>query len=384
MRILLTNNTLADRAGTELYVRDLAVALMKRGHYPVAYSTVLGDVAEELRQATIPVVDDLNKLGAPPDIIHGHHNLDTMTAVLHFPKTPAIFVCHGWLPWQESPPLFPSIRRYVAANALCRERLLTAGGISEENIEVVYNFVDLERFRLRGPLPPKPQSALIFGNYVGESSTVAAIRAGCARFGITRVDIIGSSSENAASNPEQIIGEYDVVFAAGRCALEAMASGCALIVSDFAGLGGLVTTENVAEMRRLNFGLRATKAGRPTTEDNVFYELQRYNPADARQVSRWIRGDADMSPAVTHWLEIYHRVIDDWQNFCATGTADLADKQLRAASDYLRSLAPILKAKQTVDKKSGYLKKLWYATGIAEPLKNLERSLRTKIKKAKT
>jgi hypothetical protein len=55
MRVLFTNNTLAGRMGTELYVRDVAVALLKRGHQPIAYSTILGDVADELRAAGIPV-----------------------------------------------------------------------------------------------------------------------------------------------------------------------------------------------------------------------------------------------------------------------------------------------------------------------------------------
>lgn len=42
MRVLITNNTLAGRAGSELYVRDLALALLRRGHTPLAYSTNLG------------------------------------------------------------------------------------------------------------------------------------------------------------------------------------------------------------------------------------------------------------------------------------------------------------------------------------------------------
>jgi hypothetical protein len=39
LRVLITNNTLAGRAGTELYVRDTALELLKRGHSPIAYST---------------------------------------------------------------------------------------------------------------------------------------------------------------------------------------------------------------------------------------------------------------------------------------------------------------------------------------------------------
>ena len=102
LRILLTNNTLGARGGSELYVRDLALALMRRGHFPVAYSTVLGDVAAELREATVPVVDDLRALNMPPDVIHGQHHLDAMTAMLQFPEVPAIYVCHGWLPYRRT------------------------------------------------------------------------------------------------------------------------------------------------------------------------------------------------------------------------------------------------------------------------------------------
>ncbi len=88
--VLLTNNTLAGRAGSELYVRDVALALKKRGHHPVAYSTVLGEVAQDIRDANIEVVDDLAALSCVPDVIHGHHHLETITALLHFPKIPAI------------------------------------------------------------------------------------------------------------------------------------------------------------------------------------------------------------------------------------------------------------------------------------------------------
>src|SRR5207237_6736320 len=42
MRILLTNSTLADRSGSELYLRDLAIALRKRDHHSIAYTPLLG------------------------------------------------------------------------------------------------------------------------------------------------------------------------------------------------------------------------------------------------------------------------------------------------------------------------------------------------------
>ena len=90
LRVLITNNTLAGRAGTELYVRDIALELLKRGHSPIAYSTMLGEVARELEKANVPVVDDLYNLAVVPDLIHGQQHMELMTALLHFSEVPAI------------------------------------------------------------------------------------------------------------------------------------------------------------------------------------------------------------------------------------------------------------------------------------------------------
>ena len=90
LRVLITNSSLGPRTGSELYVRDLALALLRRDHTPIVYSTELGEVASELRDKTVAVVDQLDALAVAPDVIHGHHHHDTMTALLRFPDVPAI------------------------------------------------------------------------------------------------------------------------------------------------------------------------------------------------------------------------------------------------------------------------------------------------------
>ena len=47
-------------------------------------AAMLGPVAEDLRRGTIAVIEDLSQLGEPPDIIHGQHNLETMTHAAAF------------------------------------------------------------------------------------------------------------------------------------------------------------------------------------------------------------------------------------------------------------------------------------------------------------
>ncbi len=294
LRILMTNNMLASRAGSELYLRDLALALVRRGHFPVAYSPELGDVAEELRKLTIPVIDDLSQMTVAPDVIHGQHHHETMTATLRYPNVPAVFICHGWAPWQEIPPAYPTIMKYVAVDDLCRERLLTTHGTSPDAITTLYNFVDLRRFHRVRNLPQTPKSALIFSNYAPGVSD--AIRSACARCGIEKVDIVGTNSGNAVSQPEDILADYDIVFAKARAAIEAMASGCAVIVTDYAGLAGMVTTENMERLRRLNFGVRSMQSDILTSEA-VQSALERFDADDARLVTEWIRKDADLETA---------------------------------------------------------------------------------------
>jgi len=114
LKILITNLMLENWTGTELFVRDLALGLLEAGHHPVLYSPRLGKLASEIRRETIPVIDNLDKLSTPPDIIHGQHVNETLTALLHFADAPAVFFCHDWYFYEDYPPHFPRLLRYVA------------------------------------------------------------------------------------------------------------------------------------------------------------------------------------------------------------------------------------------------------------------------------
>jgi hypothetical protein len=335
LKILITNNTLAGRAGTELYVRDLAVELLKRGHTPIAYSTIHGAVAEELRAATVPVIDCLGSLNAPPDLIHGHHHLETMTALLQFPRVPAVYFCHGWLPWEELPPKFPRIMRYVAVDETCRDRLVHEHAISDEQVRLIFNFVDLNRFKRRNALPEKPMRALVFSNNANESTNLPAVREACMRAKL-ELDVAGVGVGNSVNRPEHVLPKYDLVFAKGRAALEALSVGTAVILFDAAGVGPMVTTANMQRLRPLNFGIRTLQ--NPIEPDVLLEQIASYNAPDATLVSSWIRQTASMDAAMGHLISMYEEVIEEHRNQPA---ADYAT-EFRAASAYLRHWVPNL------------------------------------------
>ena len=336
LRILITNNTLAFRAGSELYARDVAVALRARGHLPILYSTVLGDVADEVRRATIPVVDRLDAIAATPDVIHGQHHLEAMTAMLHFPTTPAIYVCHGWLPWEEAPPPLPRIWKYVAVDRTVADRLQFEHGIGNDRLRLLLNFVDLDRFPQRDPLPPRPRRALIFSNAASHhSDDMPIIREACARFGID-VDIAGEASGRVSPDPGSILRQYDFVFARGRSALEAMASGCAVLVWASMHIGELVTSANFDRLRPLNFGIRALT--NKLTVDGLAREIALYDSADASAVTSRVRAEAGIDCVVDQLIALYREAIEH-------SAAVKVDRvvESRAVAEYLRWITPVFK-----------------------------------------
>lgn len=308
-QVLITNNGLQNYSGTECYVLEVARALLERGWRPLAFSTHLGEVAEALRSLSVPVVDDLKKLPRPPDLIHAHHHLDAAIAIQTFPGVPVIYFCHGWTPWQERPLLHPQIVHYVAVDELCYERIIYEAGIPESKVSVHLNFVDLKRFPRRPLLPAAPKRALMFGNGLGpKHPTSQAIANACQRQGIA-LDQVGRGFAKALTNPAEQLGNYDLVFAKARCALEAMATGCAVVTCDASGLAGMVTPENYDSFRALNFGYRLLRRNANPTVEDIEAELQRYQPDQAAEVTTRTRAEGGYSEAMDRLVLLYEQVL---------------------------------------------------------------------------
>ncbi|MCW5314064.1 glycosyltransferase [Nostoc sp. KVJ3] len=311
----------------------MAIKLLKQGHTPIVYCTHLGtstqtdSIVEELRVATVPVVDNLDAVGAVPDIIHGHHHPGTMTAMLHFPEVPGIFFCHDWLAWHDHPPLLPRIQYYVGVDYTCRDRLIFRHGISEDRVRVIYNSVDLDN-----SLPKFPKRALVFSNQASEHTYLRAVQQACTRTGID-LDVIGASVGNVCIHPEKVLGNYDLVFAKARCALEAMAVGCAVILCDYRGAGSMVTASEMSQLRRFNFGIRTLQE--PVHPDVLVREITRYDSDDAAEVSRRIRETTGLNATVNEIVALYREAI-------ASHQAKLIDSKVeaKAVSGYLYRWIP--------------------------------------------
>lgn len=328
LRILITNWTLAGRHGSVMYVRDLAASLFRRGQLPMVYAPDTGEVARELQGRTIPVADSLAKIAAAPDIIIGNTQPDLMAAMLRFPGVPGLFICHQWDTWLTLPPRFPRIRRYIAVDETCRDWLTCRNGIPEDRVRLIYNAVDLDRFVPRDPLPERPRRAAVFSNYIDNATGLAAIREACRRMGI-ELDVLGRAAGTPDVKPEDVLGRYDLVFGKARCALEAMAVGCAVVLCDYGRLGGIVTSQNWADLRRMNFGRRAIR--HKLDAEHLLAEIAQYSARDAREVMRNIREVASLDDALVSIVELARDVIQEQGLVGSPGP----DAEMRAVSEYL-------------------------------------------------
>jgi hypothetical protein len=350
LRVLIINRTLGGRTGTETYTRDLALGLLRTGHAPMVYSPTLGELARALREAAIPVASDLRALGDPPDVIHGHHLLETLAALSRFPGVPAVFVCHDASAWEATPPRHPRVHRFVAVDTGCRERLVGQEGIEASRCVLIPNAVDLARFRPRGPLPERPRRALAFG-HVLDSASISCLERVCSDRGI-QLTRAGARVGGELESPEVSLGEYDLVFAKGRCALEAMAVGTAVVVCGPGGVGMLVTSAELDALRPLNFGRRSYRL--PFEVEHLGAQVDRYDARDAEAVSHRIRSLVGLDALCAALIEVYEAVVEEqhaapppWQ----AESEALADTLLWIASHWEATVKRVVK--QRVRKRLG-------------------------------
>jgi len=335
MRVLITNHKLGTRGGSEVFVRDLARGLQGLGHSVIAYSSDLRERERMLETDYIPVATDLENLPFLPDIVHGQHHLDAMSAVLSLPGVPAIYHSHE-ATWPGCPPKHPRIYHYLAMSRTFRERLMVEYNIPEQDISVFLNGVDLTRFREIRALPARATRVLFYNSrHLATGETVSAVKEAASRCGL-QLDCVGAVFGNATEEPEKLLPGYDIVFASGISAIEAMASGCAGVVLGRRSCGEMVQPENFDRLRQVNFSIAASLP--PPTVAQVEQALRAYDAGRCATVTEMLRREADFNKGVGRLVSLYEEVIARHRR----SVPDLREEIL-AAARYLRTLVPLIK-----------------------------------------
>jgi hypothetical protein len=335
MRILVTNEHLNERAGSDLFVRDLARGLARLGHFVFAYSSDLRERERVLQRDSIAVATDLESLTFRPDIIHARHHLDAMSAVLALPGVPTIYQC-ATTAWLVPPPKHPRIYRYLAPSFAIAERMSHEGGIAPGLIEVVPNAVDLDRFSFVRTPAAELRRALIYDDGLPlESVVVRDVRAAAAALGL-ELNCVGRRLGNVVDRPETLLPAYDIVFASGRSAVEALACGCAVMVVGETGVGSLADESNLERLREADFTLSADSP--PPSTAAIVDEIARYSTSASAAVTQEIRRTASFEPFIDRLDGIYRSVVA-----LNAGNPPDRDAEDRAAGHYLNTILPLIK-----------------------------------------
>lgn len=307
LRVLITNITLGSRSGTETVTRDLAIGLHRCGHSPMVYSPQMGEIARELRAIGIPVFSSIDQICEKPDIIHGHHTIQTMVAATRFPQTPTIFVCHDFVAWHDAPPRLANIVGFAAVGDATHDRLTIVNGIPSLNVNLIENGVDMDRFKPGPNLPALPRNALIIAK---STDQIDPILDACSMRGIAAT-VVGPAIGKLLQAPETVMPEFDLIFASGLTAIEAMSCLRPVIVCDGRGLAGMVTLQNYPAWRRQNFGLRSLS--RPLTGAAILREIDRYSASEATAVGLLVRSEAALPTWVSRYVRLYEHCIHEFK-----------------------------------------------------------------------
>jgi hypothetical protein len=286
----------------------------------------------------------LSELPWAPDVIHGHHHLQAMAAVGYFDDVPAIYYAHGVIPWPEQVPVHGRIYRHVVMCAAMAPGLTTNEGIAGGRIVVIPNFVNTRRFSEVRRAPARPAKAVLYGGAGFAPHELATLERACAAQGLS-FDKIGYAYGNPRDRPEAFLPEFDLVFAIGRCALEALACGCAVIPIVPGQAGSLLTLGNFDDYAFSNLSPRYLTSGRQISEDWLAAELASYSAERAAAATQHVRATRTLIGSVDRLEQVYRDAIDEHARNPA--------KDKRAFAPYLEALSAsvdiMLDARKEVD-----------------------------------
>lgn len=237
MKILMTNNRLDERGGSESYLETVAPELRRLGAEVVLFSPSLGAVADGFRRQGFLVVGSPDQVPDDIDVVHGQHSTSVAQVRSRLPEVPLVFVAHSWFVPIEDPA--PELR--PAALVACNDRVaarlrafdLPGAAVHRLRQPVEISYAD-------GPRTPPadvPRSLLVVSRRM--RNRMSEVERACERAGIAVRSLRGESDD-----PRPDMRAADIVVASGRTALEAMALGRAVLLLDETVVGGWVDEQS--------------------------------------------------------------------------------------------------------------------------------------------
>ncbi|MEY3479449.1 MAG: hypothetical protein RIQ71_224 [Verrucomicrobiota bacterium] len=320
---------MVERGGSEMFVMEAAIALRSLNHGVAIYSRKFGALADPLRSKGVELLSDPRLCPWEPDIIHGQHRFNALRALFAFPKVPAVLHIHGFMPDLEKPFCHPRIFRYLVISEGSVGFWSRTLGLREDKFTVLLNSFDSEKFATVRKPPTSPVSALLYCNSGFDPADIECISNACSRRKISLTKA-GRLFGRELQNPERLLPDFDIVFAAGRSAIEAAASGCGVIPLAGRMAEEFLTPANYGRLRRQNMAPAFFKHHK-LEEGWILRQIDLWNSETVEEVARMVRQDCNGTRLADDLLSTYNRTI------CEAGSLESIpyEKDLEATFDML-------------------------------------------------
>jgi glycosyltransferase involved in cell wall biosynthesis len=176
LNVLIGCLSFANFTGSELYVLELAKQLIKQG----CNVSICSNIGMPMAAIAKPLGINLYSLQEPPnfklgdgkwvlktqdgevpsqpntlynisqtkfDIVHLNHKPVTEHLLRLYPNTPVITSIHSEVIALEEPVISPQIKKYIAIREEIKEHIVKNFGISEDDVTVIYNPIDTNKFK---------------------------------------------------------------------------------------------------------------------------------------------------------------------------------------------------------------------------------------------
>jgi hypothetical protein len=266
VNVVIGLTKLNDRTGSEVYCLELVRALRDAGHQVEVFALYSSAEARtELTALGARLCTYPKALSLEPDRVVCMQPLATALLLRRVGRhVPAMAVVHGVIPG-EAPVRARRVDRYVAVSAFVADHLVEKEGLLREDITVIPNGIDLERFDApRSTGSPEPVRVLWASTYLPlRRQALLALAEGVVERRGTTLTVVDDRLPDGLLPPcdrirvvpkgrmiVELIREHDVVagLGPGRILLEALAMNRAALCLNLDGLGEYMDGGNLERL----------------------------------------------------------------------------------------------------------------------------------------
>jgi hypothetical protein len=323
MKVLLGTHHLEIRAGSELFTAELASSIRSRENEVAVFTFFKGDLAELIEADGIRVFDPDDAAAIAqfdPDVVQTNH-----LPCAHFlralaPRAVRVHAMLGVVPHLEAPPLDAGAYSLgLAVSEEVRDRINQTSFVKNVEVAIFRNWFDdravliAEARRPRGAL-----RVVVVSNHLAPDLINALEELEAA--GDVEVDYFGVQRKSVPVDGA-LLSQYDLVISIGRTVLLAAACGVPCIMADIHGSDGLLTIENLDQVRAVNFSGRVKRHA--VTRAHLEKEMEKLFLYDREELRNRITREYALSARIEWLLSRYGALLADRRDGARANHASL-------------------------------------------------------------